>query len=623
MVHLVPAKSGESSVGPSGRVLLSIGLLLVCLLSPATASASTASVNAGLLSYLAQSGEANNVTVSRSGSVHRVNDAGTVIVPGSGCSAVDPNTVDCVGATSISVSTDDLDDIVLISAPTNATLVGGSGNDTLSGGPEDDVFDGGSGTDTLRGDAGADLLDGGLDADTLSGGADVDTVSFAGRLGDVIADIDNDPDDGESGEGDNIRTDVQNVIGGSGNDVLIGSLGNNTLNGGIGDDSFEGGLGADVFNGGPGTDTLSYETRSAPVTVDTDGEADDGQDTEGDNAQTDVENLIGGSAADTLTGNSGSNLIVGGDGSDVLLGDHGDDSLLGLAGDDTLDGGPGSDALSGGDGIDSVSYATRQAGVVADLDGLGDDGEPGENDAIASDVENLIAGEGNDSLTGDGLANLLVGGGGSDTLLGGDGVDSVFGGPGADSVVSRDAVGDTVDCGSEFDAVLADVLDYVSGCEVVDRGTNAGDGADGTSGPGGGVSGPGGGETEDAVDSILEFPKPMVKVTRTGRIRIPVRCAGRADCRGRLVVKTARRLRLAGKRKSRTFVIRRQTFSWRAGQSARLNIRLQDKLLRHLRRKKGLDLRVTARMEVGPGARSVSGTSRTITGLVRAEPGGV
>ena len=616
MVHLVtPSFKETRSLRPTRMFLFGVAVLVVNVYSPATASGSAASVDAGLLSYLALAGEANNVTVSRIGNVHRVNDTGASIAPGPGCSPIDPNTVECAGATSISVSGGDLDDIVFISAPTNTTLAGGTGNDDLSGGPEDDVLGGGSGTDILSGGAGGDLLDGGLGADTLSGGADIDTVSFAGRIGDVIADIDNTPDDGERGEGDNIRSDVQNVIGGAGNDLLIGSAGSNVLSGGGGNDSFEGGRGSDTFNGGSGTDTVTYENRTASVTVDTDGVPDDGEAAEEDNAQTDVENLIGGSGADVLTGNSSSNVIIGGDGSDLLFGDEGTDSLLGLGGNDTLDGGPGSDALSGGEGIDAVSYATRSAGVVADLDGLADDGEPGENDAIATDVEKLIAGQGNDSLTGNGLANTLVGGGGSDSLRGGDGLDFLIGGPGADSLVSRDAESDTVDCGSDFDSVLADVLDLVSECESVDRGTNAGDGADAGSGAGEG-------ETEDPFFGTLVFPKTKVKVTSTGRIRIPVRCGDQADCRGRLTVETSRKLRIAGERKARKFVLRRRAFFWRAGQSVRLKMRVKAKLLRHLRRKKGLDLRLTALMEGGPGARSISGRSRTITRVIRAEPGG-
>ena len=59
------------------------------------------------------------------------------------------------------------------------------------------------------------------------------------------------------------------------------------------------------------------------------------------NAQ--IENAIGGSAADTITGNSLDNAIEGRGGNDALNGGTGNDALTGGMGDDTLDGGDGVD----------------------------------------------------------------------------------------------------------------------------------------------------------------------------------------------------------------------------------------------------------------------------------------
>src|SRR5213075_615176 len=108
-------------------------------------------------------------------------------------------------------------------------------------------------------------------------------------------------------EGDAVVPDVENVIGGSGDDTLIGSADANVLSGGFGDDTLDGGAGADVLNGGPGTaDLADYSGRAAanPVTVTLDGVANDGGSGENDNVGTDVENIDGGAGDDTLIGSS-------------------------------------------------------------------------------------------------------------------------------------------------------------------------------------------------------------------------------------------------------------------------------------------------------------------------------
>jgi hypothetical protein len=61
-----------------------------------------------------------------------------------------------------------------------------------------------------------------------------------------------------------------------------------------------------------------------------------------------------------------------------LHGGAGDDYLGGNTGIDTLDGGPGDDHLAGGSGIDLADYRGRSNGVTVTLDGIDNDGEPGE-----------------------------------------------------------------------------------------------------------------------------------------------------------------------------------------------------------------------------------------------------
>ena len=79
----------------------------------------------------------------------------------------------------------------------NAT--GGSGADTLIGSSLANVLHGGPGND---------LLDGKLGADTLYGDTGVDSADYRSRTSAVTASLNNVADDGQSGEADNVRSDV-------------------------------------------------------------------------------------------------------------------------------------------------------------------------------------------------------------------------------------------------------------------------------------------------------------------------------------------------------------------------------------------------------------------------------
>lgn len=72
--------------------------------------------------------------------------------------------------------------------------------------------------------------------------------------------------------------------------------------------------------------------------------------------------------------------------------------LDGGAGNDTTCGGsaseasvasPGADAILGGVGSDSVSYSLRSSSQTVTLDGVANDGDAGEGDNVAADVEGV------------------------------------------------------------------------------------------------------------------------------------------------------------------------------------------------------------------------------------------
>ncbi len=123
--------------------------------------------------------------------------------------------------------------------------------------------------------------------------------------------------------------------------------------------------------------------------------------------------------------------------------------------------------MSGGSDSDTVSYSRRLTSVGVTLDGVANDGAPGENDQAgvpqapsgASDVENVDGGDGSDVLIGSSGPNFLVSRGGPDTITG-------LGG--ADTIDVLDRVGDDhVDAGGGQDYCAADVADSLTTCEQI------------------------------------------------------------------------------------------------------------------------------------------------------------
>ena len=285
------------------------------------------------------------------------------------------------------------------------------------------------------------------------------------------------------GDGDdtlNISNEVYfktlNASLGSGNDTLnasnistaVGYPGTTTVDGGPGDDHLYAGPANDVLHGGDGSDRL-----------------------------------FGGPGNDKLYGDGGNDgLLLGGPGNDLIDGGDGDDLYL-----QCLDGpainavDQGADTFVGGPGNDRMCYEQRGSGVSISLDGVANDGEPGENDNVGSDIEEIDGSPNNDQLTGNDQPNTIFGAGGSDTIdgrggndklvgsagddtiTGGSGQDSIYGDGlscggicdlGNDTIYARDGEIDQVVCGPGSDIVTADGSDVVdtgplNGCESITR----------------------------------------------------------------------------------------------------------------------------------------------------------
>jgi Ca2+-binding RTX toxin-like protein len=269
------------------------------------------------------------------------------------------------------------------------TIWAGDDNDTISGGAAlgtglSNTLNGGAGNDTI--------LQLGKVADSIVGGAGTDLVDYGSRTAALAITMGaTSADDGESGEGDTIDGTVENVTGGTGNDVISAvmatgiahvlrggptvapattdlSAGNDTLTGsdlddtlvgGSGDDILAGSTGNDTILGGAGSDTISFADRTAGIVVvkldNTLGGIGAEKDVFNLTGAVDIENIRGGDGADVLTGNTAANIIWGGLGADTIKGDDGSDTLYGQAGDDNVDGENGDDIIAGGDGADTLA----------------------------------------------------------------------------------------------------------------------------------------------------------------------------------------------------------------------------------------------------------------------------
>ena len=137
---------------------------------------------------------------------------------------------------------------------------------------------------------------------------------------------------------------MQDMAGGSGNDIASGGWGNDQVFGGQGADLVMGSSGRDSVFGGVGNDKMFGGS---------------GEDL-----------LFGGLGNDLIDGGTGADVLTGGRGNDHLLGGSGDDSLWGGQGDDLLYGGSGDDVLTGGRGSDTYVYAKGEGNdLIRELDG--------------------------------------------------------------------------------------------------------------------------------------------------------------------------------------------------------------------------------------------------------------
>ncbi len=360
--------------------------------------------------------------------------------------------------------------------------------------------------------------------------------------------------------------------------------------------------------------------------------------------------LNGGAGIDEINGYAGNDVMDGGDGNDNLDGGEGDDAVHGGAGDDQVDGDgyktPGADLVDGGPGYDYVDgwgdpqQLQRQPTVNITLDGVANDGRPGEGDNVVGveDFEMYVVGSftgtdgpekivianpgnsgpstligrgGDDELVGHDFNDNVDGGNGNDHVEGGLGNDTVTGGPGQDTIYgdataarctiyackisfgndvinARDGEMDNIDCGVGQDKAIVDSIDVVANCETVDG-----------SGPGGGNGGGG----KNAFRFRIGAAKLSKIASRGLTLKVP--CATACSVKGTMNADraTARKLGAkkvaAGKGKAR-----------KAG-TAKVTLKTSRSMARKLKRLKSA--KVTIKVTVTPKGGAKQSASRKLT----------
>ncbi len=349
------------------------------------------------------------------------------------------------------------DDANRLTCWAGCTIDGAGGNDVL-GAITSGTVDGGEGDDALQ--LWVPYSSGNVD---LRGGPGTDLVTEmqSSSRDRVSISLDDEPNDGLTPTGRaNVHSDVENVTGGLGDDTLIGDDGPNVFHGGPGSDLLRPGGGPDTVDGDDGQDMVSYAGWTQGVHVTLDGVADDGAPGEGDNVFPDVEMVWGTDENDEIRAGGGLHNVT-------LVGRAGDDVLAGGPGDDDLEGDAGSDILSGGIGEDRADFLDHDGPVTVTLDGLRNDGAPGENDWVLADVEDIGGTSYDDTLVGNDGANVIDGWGGDDVIDLGGGADSGNGGLGDDTISAVDGVADRVFCDTGNDRAAVDSIDVVTACEAV------------------------------------------------------------------------------------------------------------------------------------------------------------
>jgi Ca2+-binding RTX toxin-like protein len=313
------------------------------------------------------------------------------------------------------------------------TVNGGLGNDVFTGSGGADLFTGGDGNDVAFMGGGKDTFvwNPGDDNDTVEGQGGTDTLLFnASNVAETINILANGGRVTFFRDVANVTMDLNdveritfNAFGGADN-IVVGDLSGTdmtrlTINlaGVLGGTTGDGAIDAVTVNGSDGADTIEATRTGGMLTV------------------TGLPELrinqfeLG---VDRLT-------VQAGGGNDVIR-SFGDGSYFGGTGDDLVFAGltSASEIIDGGDGVDTLDTRTWDGLYVINMV-TGATNYSGES---FTNFENLITGNGDDTITATSADNSISTNGGTDLINAGDGNDTLNGGDG-DDTLNGDAGNDT------------------------------------------------------------------------------------------------------------------------------------------------------------------------------------
>jgi Ca2+-binding RTX toxin-like protein len=275
--------------------------LLVLLALPGAAQAATVTTTGSSVAFQGDLGETNDATVSLSadGSQIDFKERATNLAAGPGCTEVQTGEVTCPVPSRVAVELGDNDDRFTIAlGAATAPSIG------------------------------------------VTGGDGTDLVAYTGTTS-VSVSLDDTANDGPTGRGDNIQSDVENVTGTDVADTFTGSALPNLFSGGAGADTFACGDGTDIVDGDK-ADQINPDceivARNSRVNL-----------TNGNDTFTPFR------AGLRVYGRRGNDTLIGGPGVDTLLGDRGNDTIrVRGRGKDVVTCGPGRDKVRA-DRTDKVS----------------------------------------------------------------------------------------------------------------------------------------------------------------------------------------------------------------------------------------------------------------------------
>ncbi|WP_282153983.1 calcium-binding protein [Ruegeria atlantica] len=361
------------------------------------------------------------------------------------------------------------------------SITTGSGNDNIVGSAQSDFFDTGSGNDTIFLGAGDDVVRAGDGDDTIiagngagddfiDGGSGFDVVTYPSVSASMVIDLSETDRSGVSfagstvgavliaqgfaadtpvaiATGSQIGTDIllniENVVGGTGADIITGNSEANVLNGGGGNDQIDGGDDFDtlVLTGPASNWVATYDTNGWYFMREASGDGsqdvrvksienvrfDDGE--RGFWTFTPTQDVFVDAANNPMVGTAADEFFYGDDRNNTMIGNTGNDQFIGGAGDDLLDGRSATDDANFlWDIADYLNeyfiYGTTQ-GINADLANNTIIDTFGDTDTVL-EVVRIFGTPWADTINGSGRGEAFDPYGGDDIIIGGGGSDSLF-----------------------------------------------------------------------------------------------------------------------------------------------------------------------------------------------------